>query len=521
MATRRILKAIRQAKAGDALAQLALGRCYLEGGEGLGRNPATAYQWLAQAADQGLCEAIWLIGEKVPAAAVDRIQRAKTYYEKAQQAGSLTAGVVLAKWSINGLLGPITAEDEARQLQLLRQAAVAGNEHAQIAIGSLASDIETIDNDIKWLISAAERGDRDTIRRVHEHFWSLSGGELWHPGQVPGVSGHPRSAAQLGAARLALYWHERFWAAGERDMPPSEIRRRGSLLLINAQVSAGKWLQEAAEAGDPMAAYLLALMYMGPEYLNALPLTLVHPGAGPLKFPGRNYKLAAYWLEKASQGYLAEADYALWLLNGLRNYTCRNAGERAGRLTRAARMGHPDACWRKGCEALKQGDLLAAARWLDRAALLGNRQAQQTMAQLAPEMLEPDAQLLDASASLRRHDPALALRLELGAYFGLIEHEFLLIDPHRADSDEFLFVDVRAYYARAQPRLIKLSSLAQRSILRRAQLALHPAPDKQHEPYKNLKRKFRQKCQRLGIHLVPRPESRDSGAPPPLLQEVA
>ena len=502
MATPRILKIIRQAHTDHPLAQLELGRCYLHGIEGLGKNVSTAYLWLAKAADKGVENAVWLIGEHVPSHAVDNIPRAKAYFEQARAQGSISAGVALAKWSLYGMLGPPSKEAIATQRQLLQKAAEAGNFHAQIAICMLASGEGSENQEIKSLICTAERGERDAVERAFDYFWTKSGGDLWCAGQIPGQTGHGRSIEQISASRLALYWHEILRPPYSRDMPPSEMRRRGSLLLLNGLPDASKWIQAAAEEGDAIAAYLLALMYMGPEYINDLPACLSNTPSLSLNFPGRNYKQAANWLEKASNSLLIEADFALWGLNGLRNYTRRDVQEGRHRLTKAAENGHGEACWIKACESLNEDDLITAAKWLDRAAATGNDKAATTIDRLATKVAEPNRKLLNASEGFRRQDTGLALRLELGAHFGLIEHEFLLLDPSRADAEDFLLIDVRADYSKAEPRLVRITSAAQRTILHRATSSL-PDYKISGEPYSNLKRRFHQKCQRLGINIQP------------------
>jgi TPR repeat protein len=500
MATPRILKVIRQARTDHPLAQLELGRCYLHGIEGLGKNVSTAYLWLAKAADKGVENAAWLIGEHVPSHAVDNVPRAKAYFEKARAQGSISAGVTLAKWSLYGMLGPHSKEAIARQQGLLQNAAAAGNYQAEILIGMLAIGEGSENQDIKSLICAAERGEREAVERAFDYFWTKSGGDLWCAGQIPGQTGQGRNMDQISASRLALYWHEVLCPPYSRDISPSDMRRRGSLLLLNGLPDASKWIQTAAEEGDAIAAYLLALMYMGPEYINNLPADLSNSPSLSLNFPGRNFKQAANWLEKASNSLLIEADFALWSLNGLRNYTRRDSQEGKHRLTRAAENGHGEACWIKACEALREDDLITAAKWLDRAAATGNQKAATTIDRLATKVAEPNRKLLNASEGFRRQDIGLALRLELGAHFGLIEHEFLLLNPSRANAEDFLLIDVRADYSKAEPRLVRITSAAQRTVLHRAATSLSNYKITG-EPYSNLKRRFHQKCERLGINI--------------------
>lgn len=62
MANREALSIIRAARAGEAAAQLALGKLYLSGRAGLPLSLSTALHWLERAAQQGSAEACELIG---------------------------------------------------------------------------------------------------------------------------------------------------------------------------------------------------------------------------------------------------------------------------------------------------------------------------------------------------------------------------------------------------------------------------------------------------------------------------
>lgn len=66
MATREGQRLYKAARQGDPQAQLALGRLYLKGGEGLGRNPASALEWLLRAWKAGAAEAAVAIVEQLP-----------------------------------------------------------------------------------------------------------------------------------------------------------------------------------------------------------------------------------------------------------------------------------------------------------------------------------------------------------------------------------------------------------------------------------------------------------------------
>ena len=98
MASRNELTIIRAARAGHAPAQLALGRRYLFGGNGLPRSPTTALYWLDRAASQQEADAWMLIGRHVPfeiARQSARPANLSMWYERAYDAGLAQAGLEL------------------------------------------------------------------------------------------------------------------------------------------------------------------------------------------------------------------------------------------------------------------------------------------------------------------------------------------------------------------------------------------------------------------------------------------
>lgn len=232
MASRKILKAIKGARLGDAEAQLELGTCYLEGGEGLAANLPSAYRWLSAAADQGSAKAAWLIGEKVPASAVDSPLRARVYFEKAAQAGSAAAATVLAGWEFAGALGP-GGSDGGAAIRRLRGAAEKGFLPAQVELGRLAALGQAPAEDLAWLERAAERGDKEAVTVLAEHYYGMGRCDLWRLDQVPGQpeDADRRNAAEQQAARLALQWHEVAWPPPGAAVPAERAYERGCLLL--------------------------------------------------------------------------------------------------------------------------------------------------------------------------------------------------------------------------------------------------------------------------------------------------
>ena len=90
MANREELVVIRAARAGQASAQLALGKRYLFGGAGLPKSETTAPYWLDRAAHQQQVEAWILIGSHIPFEAAARVPQPAmlcVWYERAFDSG--------------------------------------------------------------------------------------------------------------------------------------------------------------------------------------------------------------------------------------------------------------------------------------------------------------------------------------------------------------------------------------------------------------------------------------------------
>src|SRR4051812_31194385 len=100
MANRDELLIIRAARAGQAVAQLTLGKRYLFGSTGLPKSMVTALYWLNRAAHQHQPEAWTLIGSHIPfetAWEATNTSELWIWYERAFDAGVVQAGLVLAK----------------------------------------------------------------------------------------------------------------------------------------------------------------------------------------------------------------------------------------------------------------------------------------------------------------------------------------------------------------------------------------------------------------------------------------
>lgn len=490
------------ARQGDAAAQLELGRCYLAGAEGLGRNLPTAYRWLSAAADQGCETALRLIADEIPAAAIDQPERARIYLERAALAGSIRARTTLARWQLDGVFGPLEAEQIASCRASLRAAAAQGDVLAQLTVGALAMRSDRDSADLAWLEAAAERGEREACLRLIDHYWDLAGGDLWEPGQLPGHCRRPRDAAALAAAERALRWHETAWPEGGL-FPAEELLRRGTLLFLNCRQETGRWLEKAAEAGDARAAYLLGLQYLGSDCMAAFFAEI--PAKLSTSRQLRSYKQAESWLTRAAEQGLAEADFAVWQVNNTRNYSHKDPAKGNRHLLRAAQLGHPEACWQIARGLLAKDCSLEAICWLERAAQQGQQKAERQLAELAPRVEAPDEGLLGLSHALASRDPQLAIRLELAAHFALSEAEYLLIDPNSADLGNVLCVDIRQHYRKSRPRLIRIDTPRQRQALARARQLLGASGDSESIDYQRLKRRAQGQIARLWPSPAKRP----------------
>lgn len=498
MATRKILKKMKEAKLGVVAAQLELGKCYLSGGEGLGKNLAAAYQWLSAAAERGSQQAIWLIGENIPPSVVDGSSRAKAFYLAAANLGSVRASTIIARWYINGVLGPISAEKFAEQKEHLLVAAHAGDLVAQLTIGSMLSG-ESAEESVYWLEKAAERGDRSAVAKLVDYYWKNAGGALWVAGQVPGESLGFRTESQIEAAELALQWHEELWGTSPKKISVEEQRRRGELLLLARNRVAAKFLESAASESDPISCYLLGLLYIGPSNISAL---AKRPGGAPSPsgrwFP-RNYKLAAYWLEKAAEQNVAEACFGLYLLHGKSCFSQRDLIAKKVYLEKAASLGHPEACWLLGRHEFLKGKLVDSAKWFEIASKQGHGEAEKALAEVVANVGDPKPELLRASHVFEPHDAKYSIRLALGASFHLTEHELLLINPVESDHGEYLLVDISHSYAKAKPRLIRIIESGQRAYLKKAQFYIGSEYCPSGGEYRKIIRKFRNKCKAINI----------------------
>lgn len=188
MATRDLLPVIRAARAGDAAAQLALGRHYLFGGSGLPQNPKSALHWLDRAARRQVPEAWMLIGEHIPfetARHATTVSELLPWYEKAFHAGLLQAGVTLARLVMdNASLRPAWQEKAMNALQAAAQAdnaesqwllaAQGGRRGLAASGGKTRGARKASESTLDWATSVADAGIVAARYALAERAWAVS-----------------------------------------------------------------------------------------------------------------------------------------------------------------------------------------------------------------------------------------------------------------------------------------------------------------------------------------------------------
>lgn len=480
MADRDLLPLIRNARAGNAGAQLALGKLYLSGGRGVSRSPATAFHWLQKAAAQGVEDAGRLIGEAVPASAIADPALAAPIYERAASAGSPNAQKVISHWLMSGAVG----SDEGRAFRLLAQAAEKGERAAQLRLACLHQAGDGVEASPErayyWFEQAAIQGSLAAQQALAERDWSKS-----DPAAMKWLS----QVAQRGDVR-ACY-------------------RYGVILLsMNRVEEAVPWLRRAAEQDHAESQLALGLLHAARDGAQA-------PGVA------HSYKRAVQWLERGARLGLAQASFELSKVYSLRNFALRDPATAHGYLQQAAERGHAHAQYLLGLAYLRRrlepdADVVSVT-WLERAADLGHKEAAALLRRNWPDAPEVPHSLAEARADAIRHiarsDLAVAVRLELACAFGLRLREALIVDPLAANRGNCLLVDLRGVHKRASRRIVLVRNSQQREALERAKRVLQFREEERGattEKYRRRHRALIAVCARLNIDpaIFEPPESR-------------
>jgi TPR repeat protein len=478
MANREELLIIRAARAGQASAQLTLGKRYLFGGAGLPQSLPTALYWLDRAAHQDEKDAWLLIGSHVPFETAQQAPqpfRLCVWYERAYDAGVAQAGLVLAKLVLAQVKGAVSESMRNKALRALQTAAQAGIAEAQWLLAQhighpTASDNDAaleaeasprIDNDVmlEWATRAAQSGVMAARHALAEHAWAsadYSDFVRWALPLARQLMNERANASDPASRQL-----------DEQDL--SLLSRCAHALFATGDFDAGevvRFWECAARAGDRNAQFSLGLWFARMD-VNGKRIAGI-PGTA-------NYKKSIRWLSLAGEQGVADAWYALSKIYLKAECSQRSLADAQRYLEWAAEAGHAPAQLELGINAWRtrrdqESKDVRAVYWLQKAAAQGSAQAQALLKKIA-SCAAPAAWAQDALHRLTREAastyPLLAARIELAALFGLSRSEALLLDPKAADCGHCLLVDIRAQHRHSKRRLVLLQTGEERQALDR------------------------------------------------------
>jgi hypothetical protein len=470
MANREELHIIRAARAGQAAAQLMLGKRYLFGGAGLPKSLATALYWLDRAAQQDEKDAWMLIGTHVPFETVQKAtQPSKLYvwYERAFDAGVAQAGLVLAKLVLRQADGAVSDAMRNKALRALQAAAHAGIAEAQWLLAqyfgqqqadgptawpATAHDAADADAMLAWATRAAHSGVAEAQYALADHAWASGDPDAFLRWALPLVRRTIETGCSVDCMRdagLALRCANLLSRAGEADV--AEVARLLEFAAEegdrDAQLALGLWLARVDENGKRIAA-----------------------------IPGQaNYKKAMCWLSQAAGHGLATAWYVLSKIYLKPECSQRSLADAQRCLEQAAQAGHGKAQLELGIAAWRSrrehsANDVRAVDWLQKALAAGVTEAGPILEKIAaPATPAPWAQAVLRRLTREMSDahPLLAARIELAALFGLSRTEALLIDLKAAHRGHCLVVDIRAQHPHSKRRLIQVQTAQERQALDR------------------------------------------------------
>jgi len=496
MANREELAIIRNARAGQVAAQLALGKLYLFGSSSLPQSLPTALHWLERAARQDCPPAWQLIGNHIPLELAQRdAAGVSQWYERAYDDGSVHAGLVFAQLVLDPL-APAAQQQQPKAVRALEDAARAGFSHAQVLL-------------TRQHAQAAGRAAATpaTAARTQAAQGALHGTRL-SPAQCAAMAQH----AGLDALWFARRWPDYLRLAlpqaralvdehGERG-EPGELRRfapdeiallsRCARLLdpaLDGVDGAGDGAVAGAapapcDPGELAIFWELAAAEHDPHAQLALGLRSarmrvdgrrIGSGDAPAAHVA-NFKRAIRWLTLAGEQGLAEAWYALSRICIKPEFSQRNVADAQRYLERAAEMGYRDAqleCGHNAWRARRENENndVRAVYWLQKAAQQDAPDAAGLLHKIAPRLTttpytDTGALLALHAGALAAH-PLLAARLELAQLFNLSRPEALLLDVVAADQGHCLVIDIRASYGRSKRRLVMVTPGPERQALDR------------------------------------------------------
>jgi TPR repeat protein len=495
MATRSALSIIRSARAGQAWAQLSLGRRYLFGDQDLPRNPASALYWLDRAASQEESDAWLLIGRYVSFDVARTMQPTPLlaqWYERAYEAGELQAGLVFARLILANADAPIDHSLQAKARSALKHAAESGIVEAQWLLAQqlgYSGDVSQLKDAtvMHWVACAAHGGYADAQRALSEHAWQEGDGEAFIFWTLAG--------ARSLVGRLGKHDSEIKLSAQECTMLSRCAR---ALLDQDVQSVEGlSMLKLAAQESDSEAQYYLGLWLARMDERGQR-----HPRLQGLA----QYKKAIRWLNLSAQQGHAGAWFSLSCL--YRNQACsmRDPTEAQVCLQRAAQAGHAQAQYEMGCLTWRrrtphnEADV-EAIRWLLKAVYQSHAAAEQLLEKITctsrvADWL-PNSVRTQPVGQMKVACPFMSARLALAQAFGLTMAETLLIDPLHADRAHCLLVDIRAQRPRAARRIILIDNSAHRHALEQCRRIFTSATN----GVANLEGSYRQRFYRLRTYL--------------------
>jgi TPR repeat protein len=482
MANREELLIIRNARAGQAEAQLTLGKRYLFGGAGLPQSLPTALYWLDRAANQDEQDAWLLIGNHVPfetAQQAPQPSRLCVWYERAYDAGVANAGLVLAKLVLAQVPGAVSQSMHHKALRALHTAAQAGIAEAQWLLAqhvqqpaepSLDPDAPEAPTDgdpesaphrdnsimLEWATRAAHSGVTEARLALADHAWATSDYADFVRWALPLAREFARRGVRLDADAQAL------------DL----LARCADAMLMTGEHDVGeavRFLECAARAGDRHAQYSLGLWYarmdVSGRRISGIPGTA-------------NYKKSIRWLSLAAEHGVADAWYALSRIYLKPECSQRNLADAQRYLERAAEAGHAPAQLDLGITAWRtrrddESKDVRAVYWLQKAMSQGGETGAEACALLGKiaGRATPARWAVDALLRLPRESasmyPLLAARIELAALCGLSRPEALLLDPKAADCGHCLLIDIRSQHRHSKRRLIMVQTGEERRALDR------------------------------------------------------
>ncbi|MEC5215115.1 TPR repeat protein [Actimicrobium sp. GrIS 1.19] len=494
MANREELLVIRAARAGEASAQLALGKRYLFGGAGLPKSEPTALYWLDRAAQQDEDEAWILIGSHIQFEAAARSAQPASlcrWYERAFDAGILQAGLVLAKLVLIQTASSTTAVLRRKAWLALEAVAHAGIGEAQWLMAQLIdqsqeretgagrqsvalvaremgfssqSRLSATDQTervvMEWTQRAADGGVRSAQHALAEHAWQAGDHDTFLQWAIP-------LARQVVTRRLANSSDENACALSSEEV--SLLARCAATMPARSHfdsIEFERFLEAAAEGGDTPSALSLGLWF---ARLN--PAGMRTSGVRALA----NYKKALRWLNLAGEHGLSEAWYAISRIYLRAEFSQRNLSDAHFYVQKAAESGHAIsqlelgmAAWRaRRDEPIRD---VEAAYWLQRAAAQNQPEAIRLVQKLSAPA-GPVGWAAEARSKLTREQansyPLLVARLELAEAFGLTRAETLLLNVSAADCGHCLLIDIRDIHPRSRRRLTLIQTNEQRHLLQR------------------------------------------------------